>query len=247
VNSIATSRGGKHVDLVSDLVCDKLIEMVRRKNKQLKDTKPAEIKKHLFLFLSCKVFNPTFDSQTKTCCTSTRADLALTVDPETRAERREKLALSEAFVKQMNKSGLVAMLAERVSERGALLLAKTDGRKGGSGAAGAHKRLTGIPKLEDANDAGTARGHLCTLILTEGDSAKALAVSGLGIVGRDRFGVFPLKGKLLNVREASHKQVVENAEVTAIKQILGLRAGVNYVDTKELRYGHVMIMSAAAP
>lgn len=38
--------------------------------------------------------------------------------------------------------------------------------------------------------------------LTEGDSAKALAISGLGVVGRDYYGVFPLKGKLLNVREA---------------------------------------------
>lgn len=47
----------------------------------------------------------------------------------------------------------------------------------------------------------------CTLILTEGDSAKTLAVSGLGVVGRDKYGVFPLRGKMLNVREASHKQV----------------------------------------
>ena len=47
----------------------------------------------------------------------------------------------------------------------------------------------------------------CTLILTEGDSAKTLAVSGLGVVGRDKYGVFPLRGKLLNVREASYKQV----------------------------------------
>lgn len=50
----------------------------------------------------------------------------------------------------------------------------------------------------------------CTLILTEGDSAKTLAVSGLGVVGRDRYGIFPLRGKMLNVREASHKQVKPN-------------------------------------
>ena len=50
----------------------------------------------------------------------------------------------------------------------------------------------------------------CTLILTEGDSAKTLAVSGLGVVGRDRYGVFPLRGKMLNVREASLKQVRPN-------------------------------------
>lgn len=53
----------------------------------------------------------------------------------------------------------------------------------------------------------------CTLILTEGDSAKTLAVSGLGVVGRDRYGVFPLKGKLLNVREATPSQVLKNEEI----------------------------------
>lgn len=33
-------------------------------------------------------------------------------------------------------------------------------------------RILGIPKLEDANDAGTKKSEECTLILTEGDSAK---------------------------------------------------------------------------
>ena len=72
---------------------------------------------------------------------------------------------------------------------------------------GAKQKNVLIPKLDDAIHAGGAKGKDCTLILTEGDSAKALAVSGLGVVGRDTFGVFPLRGKLLNVREASQKQV----------------------------------------
>lgn len=76
-----------------------------------------------------------------------------------------------------------------------------------SGSNSKRNRLTGVAKLEDANDAGSKNSLDCTLILTEGDSAKTLAVSGLGVVGRDRYGVFPLRGKLLNVREASHKQV----------------------------------------
>lgn len=64
----------------------------------------------------------------------------------------------------------------------------------------------GIPKLDDANDAGGRNSDKCTLILTEGDSAKALAISGLSVVGRDSYGVFPLRGKLLNVRDASSTQ-----------------------------------------
>lgn len=67
------------------------------------------------------------------------------------------------------------------------------------------QKLFGIPKLEDANLAGTKNGKECTIILTEGDSAKSLALAGIDVIGRDKFGVFPLKGKLLNVREASAK------------------------------------------
>ena len=70
-----------------------------------------------------------------------------------------------------------------------------------------HTRLKGIAKLDDANDAGTKNSRDCTLIVTEGDSAKALAMAGLSIVGRNKYGVFPLRGKMLNVRDAGHKQV----------------------------------------
>lgn len=70
-----------------------------------------------------------------------------------------------------------------------------------------------MEKLEDANKAGTADSEKCLLILTEGDSAKSLAMAGLEVVGRDYFGVFPLKGKLLNVREANTSKIVDNVEI----------------------------------
>jgi DNA topoisomerase-2 len=38
-------------------------------------------------------------------------------------------------------------------------------------------------------------------------------MSGIQIVGRDHFGVFPLKGKLLNVREASNQILMKNDEI----------------------------------
>jgi len=81
------------------------------------------------------------------------------------------------------------------------------------------------------------------LILTEGDSAKALAVAGLGVVGRDNFGVFPLRGKLLNVREAKHDQIIKNEEIQNIKKIMGLQHNKDYNDVSSLRYGKLMIMT----
>jgi len=107
------------------------------------------------------------------------------------------------------------------------------------------ERLHGISKLDEANNAGK-KGKECTLILTEGDSAKALAVSGLSVIGRDNYGVFPLKGKLLNVRDAKITDVQKNEELKNICKIIGLDYQNEYEkssDIQNLRYTHVMIMA----
>lgn len=112
-----------------------------------------------------------------------------------------------------------------------------------STAGGKKGRISGIAKLEDANEAGTRYSEKCTLILTEGDSAKSLAMAGIEVVGRDYFGVFPLKGKLLNVREASMKTLGANEEIQNIIKIIGLQFNKDYDSLKSLRYGSIMIMS----
>lgn len=133
------------------------------------------------------------------------------------------------------KSGIVEQVLSFAKFKQDQALKKTDGAK--------RMRITGIAKLEDANSAGGRNGKNCTLIITEGDSAKALAVSGLGVVGRDEYGVFPIRGKLLNVREANHDQIMKNVEIQHIKQILGLKQGTKYINADSLRYGHLMIMT----
>jgi DNA topoisomerase-2 len=65
----------------------------------------------------------------------------------------------------------------------------------------------------------------------------------LSVVGRDYYGVFPLKGKLLNVREANHQQIMKNEEIQNIVKILGLTFNKVYNDVSSLRYGHLMIMT----
>lgn len=102
-------------------------------------------------------------------------------------------------MKDVEKSGVVDRILAFAKFKANQALQKKGGTK--------KIKLTGIAKLDDANHAGSAKSKDCTLILTEGDSAKSLAMSGLSVVGRDYYGVFPLKGKPLNVREASHKQV----------------------------------------
>ena len=68
---------------------------------------------------------------------------------------------------------------------------------------------------------------------------------GLSVVGRDNYGVFPLKGKPLNVREAHLGKIQTNDEIQNIIKILGLKRGVTYDEEtlKSLRYGSIMIMA----
>ncbi|KAF4698378.1 DNA topoisomerase 2, partial [Perkinsus olseni] len=197
-------------------------------------------KNHMWLFVNALIENPTFDSQTKETLTLKIAKFG------------SKCALGEGTMKKVLNSGIVDQVSGAGStgvelgsqvvnwakfKQTATLQSKMKGGTGG------HTRILGIPKLEDANDAGGRHSDRCTLILTEGDSAKALAVAGLGVIGRDKYGVFPLRGKVLNVREASYKQTVDNKEIQAILKIIGLEPRKAYDGVKGLRYGSIMVMT----
>ncbi|KAG7377911.1 DNA topoisomerase 2-beta [Phytophthora pseudosyringae] len=224
VNGICTTKGGQHVAYIVDQITTKLVSVLKKKNKG-EAVKPNYIKNHMSIYVSALINNPAFDSQTKETLTTRPNGFGST------------FSLSDKFLKQVEKSGLV----EKILSFAAFKQTAELRRKGGS--SGKRSRLTGIPKLDDANNAGTAKSKDCTLILTEGDSAKTVAVGGLAVVGRDYYGVFPLRGKMLNVREASHTQILKNEEIQNVVKILGLKYGQKYESTKGLRYGHLMIMA----
>jgi DNA topoisomerase II len=222
VNSIATTSGGTHVNYVCDQIINKLMAVVKKKNKGGYSVKNSQIRNHVFLFVNCLINNPAFTSQTKEQMTTKASAFG------------SKCEVSSAFLDKVAKSEAVSNICSFANMKADQALKKTDG--------GRRSRMTN-PKLTDANKAGTKDGWKCTLILTEGDSAKGLAMAGRSVVGPDLFGVFPLRGKLLNVRDASIDQIAKNTEIQNIKQFLGLQHKKEYTDTRSLRYGHLMIMT----
>jgi DNA topoisomerase-2 len=222
VNGIMTSKGGKHVDYVMKELVKKLKILIEKKVK--KTIQESYIKNYLKIFLNSVIENPSFDSQTKE---------RLITPP---SKFGSKPNISDKFAKQIIEK---TTLVEKVLQFNEFKLTKenkkTDGIK--------RNKIRDIPKLDDANWAGTKKSEECILILTEGDSAKSMAISGLSVVGRDKYGVFPLKGKVMNVKDASQEQILKNAEITNLKKILGLETGKVYTNTKSLRYGKVMIMT----
>ena len=173
----------------------------------------------------CDIENPSFDSQTKDYMNTPSNKFG------------SSCTISDKCIDKIAKMG-VADSACAISEiKDTKAAKKTDGNKA--------KNIRGIPKLIDANWAGTSKSAECTIIFCEGDSAKAGIVSGLSSEDRNIYGVYPMKGKILNVRGELTKKIAENKEIIEIKKILGLETNKVYThdNFKKLRYGKVLFMT----
>lgn len=235
VNGMSTPRGGTHVNSITNQVVKKMQETVAKLEPQLSSVlNNGLIRRNLFVSCNALIENPTFDSQMKEYLTSNPSNFG------------GSYQLSEQFLAQLVESeedggpGIVEEVIRVARGRQQASLFKEIGGKK------TKRQLLSIPKLEDAHAAGSEYSSECTIILTEGDSAKALAIAGLEVIGREKYGVFPLRGKFLNVRHATVDQLSKNAEVKALVAIMGLDFDKEY-DTlderKELRYGHIMLMT----
>jgi DNA topoisomerase-2 len=225
VNGVWTAQGGTHVEHVVNQLTRRVADALQAKVKGA-TIRPAHVKERLMVFVNATLVNPTFSSQTKEMCTL-KASLFGSV-----CEIQE-----EVVGRVVSKLGIADSIIAKAREREAKTLSRTDGAKTGV--------IRGIPKLEDANKAGGRRSSECTLLVVEGDSARAFAMAGLSVVGRDLYGVFALRGKILNCRDAPIKSIAENKEIASLKQILGLREGHKYRSLSELRYGRVMLLTDA--
>eukprot|EP01114_Cavostelium_apophysatum_P018499 TRINITY_DN5733_c0_g1_i1.p1 TRINITY_DN5733_c0_g1~~TRINITY_DN5733_c0_g1_i1.p1 ORF type:complete len:1490 (-),score=519.65 TRINITY_DN5733_c0_g1_i1:58-4527(-) len=227
VNSINTARGGTHVNYIADQIAKYLLEVVSKKEKDLQ-LNVNHIKNQLAVFVNCLIENPAFDSQTKETLTTKISHFG------------SECVLKKSFLQEIvDKTGIVDYILSWARLKQQAELARKIKPAGKTS-------VLGIAKLYDANLAGSERSQQCSLIITEGDSAKALAVAGLSVLGRDSYGVYPLRGKLLNVSEAHHRQLMANAEIHDLIVILGLDYDKKYTTAEErntLRYGKLMLMT----
>ena len=225
VNGIYTSKGGKHVEYILNQITRKLVEFIEKKKKV--KVNPNSIKEQLILFLRCDIENPAFDSQTKDFMNTPMAKFG------------SKCEVSDKFIEKVAKMGVMDAACAITEVKENKSAKKTDGTKS--------KSIRGIPKLDDANWAGTEKSKDCMIIFCEGDSAKTGVISGLSSEDRNTIGVYPLKGKVMNVRGEAVKKVAENKEIAEIKKILGLETGKEYKTIedvhKNLRYSKIVFMT----
>jgi DNA topoisomerase-2 len=224
VNGIFTSKGGRHVDYITNQIIRKITTFI--KNKKHIDVKPASIKEQLMIFINCTIENPAFDSQTKDYLNTAVSNFGSLCE------------VSDKFIEKLAKMGVMSTACSITEVKENKAAKKTDGTK--------VKNIRNIPKLVDANFAGTSKSSQCIIILCEGDSAKSGIISGLSREDRNTIGVYPMKGKMFNIRGETVSKISDNKEITEIKQILGLEHGKKYtsetIKTK-LRYGKILFMT----
>jgi len=218
VNGISTYNGGTHVNSITNQITKKVAETLLKKNKKL-NIKQNDIKNHLFVFVNAKIINPVFDTQSKENL------ISKVVAPEISDNLIKKIA-SSTMIEELIK---FLMIKEEFNTKKEVAKSKIK-----------------ITKLDDASKAGTAESESCFLFLAEGDSASSSVIAGLsGVDKPEYYGVFPLRGKPLNVRDVDLSKIRENEEIKNIINILGLEFGKKYTDTKKLRYGKVVLMADA--
>lgn len=218
VNGISTYNGGTHVNSVTNQITKRVAEALLKRNKKL-NIKQNDIKNHLFIFVNAKVVNPVFDTQSKENL------ISKIVAPD----------ISDNLIKKIVSSAMIEELIKFL-----MIKEEFDTKKEVA------KSKIKIAKLDDAPKAGTSESEKCMIFLAEGDSASSSVIAGLsGVDKPEYYGVFPLRGKPLNVRDVDLSKIRENEEIKNIINILGLEFGKKYTDTKKLRYGKVVLMADA--
>jgi DNA topoisomerase-2 len=218
VNGISTYNGGTHVNAITNQITKKIQESLLKRNKKL-NVKQNDIKNHLFVFVNAKIVNPLFETQSKEYLNSK-------VTPPDVSDNIIKKLVASSIIEELIK---FLMIKEEFDTKKEVAKSKIK-----------------IGKLDDAVKAGTAESEKCMIFLAEGDSASSSVIAGLSSVpDPDYYGVFPLKGKPLNVRDVNIGKIKDNEEIKNIINILGLEFGKKYTDLKKLRYGKVVLMADA--
>ena len=223
VNNIWTPSGGTHVRHVLHQVAALLAGLLKKKRK-VDVRSPYELNRYLLVVVCAIVINPKFNGQAKEELDTAPRAFGAAWAPSSRFKK----ALEGC-------DELLGFLQAKMEKKQTQALNR---------AAGGKKRTVLVDKLQDARHAGTVKSHECSLVLTEGDSAKTLAVAG--IPDSKTYGVFALKGVCLNVRDISQAKAGKNKELQNLVKILGLEWGKAYAtaaDRRALRYGRVIVMA----
>jgi len=232
VNGVYTRLGGQHVDAWSEEIFRPIVDKFNGKDKKTKTKTPkiniTDVKQFFRLFIVSTVVRPEFDGQDKNKLEA----------PQVVAQ------VKSTHINAITKWSVMDNIEDIIRSKEMLVLKKAEKGK---------KKNVKVEGLDPANNAGGKYSSDCSLFVCEGLSAKTYVVAGIdtgvyGKKGRDWFGVLPVTGKLLNVRNATPTSIADNKVIVSFIQTTGLRHGVDYTieeNFKTLSYGKVIVVADA--
>ena len=232
VNGVYTRLGGQHVDAWSEEIFRPIVDKFNGKDKKTKAKTPkiniTDVKQFFRLFVVSTVVRPEFDGQDKNKLES----------PQVPAQ------VKTSQINTITKWSVMDNIEDIIRSKEMLVLKKSEKGK---------KKNVKVDGLDPANNAGGKHSSECSLFVCEGLSAKTYVVAGIntgvyGKKGRDWFGVLPVTGKLLNVRNATPSSIADNKVIVSFIQTTGLRHGLDYTveeNFKTLSYGKVIVVADA--
>ena len=222
VNSTPTFDGGFHHDRFKRLFINHLKSKLEREAKKVKiSLVDNDFLAGLTFVIGIIMPNPRFESQTK-------RKLVRDKDLEKAIEDFMEKYMSK-FIRK-NKAYLDHVI-ERAKSRARFDALKDASKKGKK------QKKQRVEKLLDANERKDR--SKCTLFICEGDSA----IGGLRSARNKLYqGGIALKGKPMNVTQASIKDVLNNQEFSDIMASIGLVIG-EPVEFKKLRYSKIVFLA----
>lgn len=222
VNSTPTFDGGFHHDRIRRIFVNAIKEKLERQTKKEKiSVVDNDVLTGMTIIVGVTMPNPRFESQTKRKLVR---DLNL--------EKALEQFMTQNLEKFMRKNKeYLELVLERAKSRHRFQELKDASKKGRK----AKKQR--VEKLLDANERRDR--HLCALFICEGDSA----IGGLRSARNKLYqGGIALKGKPMNVAQASIKDILENQEFSDIMASIGLTIG-QPLDESQLRYSKIVFLS----
>ncbi|MFC7406096.1 DNA gyrase/topoisomerase IV subunit B [Georgenia alba] len=236
VNIIATPKGGSHQAGFEQALLRTVRKQIEANARRLKVTaKDPKIEKDdvlagLTAVVAVRLPEPQFEGQTKEVLGTApvRSIVSKVVESELTkiltSTRRDDKAHSAALLEKV-----VGEMRARVSAR----LSKEISRRKNA------LESSSLPaKLADCRSNDVERSEL---FIVEGDSALGTAKLARS---SDFQALLPIRGKILNVQKASPGEILKNAEVASIIQVIGAGSGRTF-DLDQVRYGKIVLMTDA--
>ena len=251
VNGVNTRDGGSHVEAWTEALMRPLVLKLNKrfdaenkermkKNKQSGGSQSmvginiGDVKQYFRIFIVATLIRPVFNSQDKHCL----------VKP-----KPKEIATSPLLPKHVTavcKWSIMSFIDAILDVKELGVINKNQPKKRG---------FSAIDGLTPANKSGGKDSHKCTLILCEGLSAFNYVVTAMkfdtdidGLSGSDWFGIYPLRGKIMNTQDDALLKVSKNKIISNIVNAIGLDYAADYSDDanfKKLKYGKIMMMTDA--